>query len=105
MPALQLSPARIKQYVKETLFGLGQRKQAYQLVFRSPAGAKVLLDLQQFCRATSPPWGSNPQETARLVGRNEVWHRIMQHLNLTPEELYNTYGGQFPIVQAESEDE
>lgn len=98
-------PNEIIQWVKETLFALGQRKQAYQLAFRSPHGQTVLRDLAKFCRATTPPWGSNPQETARLVGRNEVWQRIMQHLNLTEAELYNTYGGQYPIAQTEITDE
>ncbi|MGE3283781.1 MAG: hypothetical protein AB7H90_03275 [Alphaproteobacteria bacterium] len=77
------------------------RKRAYQVAFRSPSGAIVLNDLAKFCRATSPTWGSTPEETARYVGRNEVWHRIMQHLNLTEDELFATYGGKFPITQVD----
>lgn len=92
--------------VKRTLDYLLDRKRSYQFVFRSPSGAAVLRDLAKFCRATSPPWGSTPGETARLVGRNEVFHRIIQHMNLSPEELFQVYTeNRYPIIKVEETDE
>lgn len=91
--------------VRLTLEALGMRSRSYYLVFRSPQGAEVLKDLAPFCRAQQPAWGATPEDTARLIGRNEVWCRIMQHLNLTPEELYAMYGGKYPITTPEENNE
>lgn len=67
----------------------------------------MLRDLAPFCRADGRrlPWGATSEDIAREVGRNEVWCRIMQHLNLTAEELYDLYGGKYPITAIESDDE
>lgn len=89
--------------IRATLEFLGRRSKSYYLVFRSPQGAEVLKDLAKFCRAIEPCWGATPEDTARLVGRNEVWCRIMQHLKLTPEELYDVYGGVIPLEQPSDE--
>jgi hypothetical protein len=92
--------------IRNTFDFLRDRKRAYQLVFRSPSGAIVLRDMAAFCRATSPPWGTSPEDTARYVGRNEVWHRIMQHLNLSEDELFQLYTeNKYPVVRVEEDDE
>ena len=93
--------------VRMTLEALGLRSRSYYLVFRSPSGAEVLRDLSQFCRADGRrlPWGATSTDIAREVGRQEVWNRIMQHLKLTPEELYDLYGGKYPITTPEENDE
>lgn len=98
--------ASFAEKVRHTLDFIFDRKRAYQLVFRSPSGAIVLRDMAKFCRATSPPWGASPEETARYVGRNEVWHRIIEHLNLSPEELFQLYTEhRFPIIRVEENEE
>lgn len=67
---------------------LQERKRAYQLAFTSPAGEQVLKDLATFCRAkeTCVVPGA-PDMTNVLEGRREVYLRIQQHLELTPEQL------------------
>ncbi len=96
----------VKEAVDRTLDALGLRSRAYYRVFRSPDGAEVLRDLAPFCRAFTPCWGATPEDTARLIGRNEVWHRIAEYLSLSPQELYELRGGKYPIEQRiEDEDE
>lgn len=98
--------ASFREYVRDTFTLLRDRKRAYQFSFRSPSGALVLRDLAKFCRATSPPWGSTPEDTARYVGRNEVWHRIIEHLNLSEDELFQLYtDNKFPVLRVEEDDE
>lgn len=81
------------------------RKQAYTYVFRSPSGATVLRDLANFCRATTPPVGADRDETMRLVGRTEVYHRIMQFTRLTDDELFKVFTeGKYPIVKHEDDE-
>ena len=75
---------------------LGQRKTAYHLVFRKdqPADMEVLADLARFCRANeSCVVPGDRDRTLLLEGRREVFLRITQHLNLTPEQLYLLYSG------------
>lgn len=82
---------------------LRERKKAYQLALMSPAGQEVLDDLAKFCRANETcVVPDNPTLTAVLEGRREVWLRIMQHLNLTPTQLYELYSGR--TMQPISED-
>lgn len=104
----------IKEAARYTLEALTFRQRSYQQVFgaekpeaimRTPVAREMLVDLAKFCRAFEPVWGTTPEDTARLIGRNEVWHRIMQHAKFTPEELYEMYGGSFPLQQLESDDD
>jgi len=68
---------------------LGQRQKAYRNTFDNPEGRRVLADLRRFCRATAPYADvNNVNATYLLAGRNEVWCRIMAHLNLTDEDVY-----------------
>ncbi len=67
-----------------------KRQKAYRSVFNSPEGKKVLADLRRFCRATTPTADvNNVQATYLLEGRREVWCRLMAHLQLTDEDVYN----------------
>lgn len=72
---------------------LRRRKTSYQLAFGSPAGKAVLRDLAPFCRAAETTF--HPMHDARvqamLEGRRQVWLRICQHLDFTPEELAALY--------------
>jgi hypothetical protein len=91
--------------VKDALDVLLDKKRAFQVAFGGPSGQLVLKDFMRFCRVTSPPWGSTPEETARYVGRNEVWHRIMQFIGYTPEELLELFtGGQVKVIKHEEEE-
>src|SRR5262245_37920410 len=65
------------------------RTRDYRLTFGTVWGQKVLADLASFCRALETcivP--GQPDMTAVLEGRREVWLRIQQHLHLTPEQQF-----------------
>ena len=72
---------------------LMNRRFAYIAVFRNPHGDNVLRDLARFCRAFSSTGNPDPYVAARLDGRREVWLRISEHLNLSPDELWKLYSG------------
>jgi len=67
------------------------RKRDYRLTFAPEAGQNVLADLAVFCRAAETCYHDDPRKHAVLEGRREVWLRIQNHLNLTPEQLYVLY--------------
>ena len=55
----------------------------------------VLTDLRRFCRGTSTPavvsmvtQQMDPMATGVAIGRQEVWHRICQHLHLDDSDIY-----------------
>lgn len=65
------------------------RRNAYRKTFDGPEGRKVLADLRRFCRATMPTADvDNPNTTYLLEGRREVWLRIVSHLQLTDEDIF-----------------
>lgn len=77
----------------------GERKLAYIRLFKPDDKAAhigsveiVLKDLAKFCRANKTCFDSDPRKHANLEGRREVWLRIMEHLNLTPDEYWDKYG-------------
>ena len=75
---------------------LSERKTAYQLTFPNNTTASdiVLEDLARFCRANeSCVVPGDHDRTLLLEGRREVWLRIQQHLQLTPEQLMSLFTG------------
>jgi hypothetical protein len=70
---------------------LRQRKAAYQLTFGGPHGEDVLKDLLPFCRGVTTCFHPDARIHAALEGRREVWLRIRNHLDRTPEELVEIY--------------
>ena len=64
------------------------KKRDFQLALRSPAGQSVLADLAAYCRANETVARPTQDETYILIGRREVWLRIQEYLQLTPEELF-----------------
>lgn len=83
-----------------TVVYLRQRKASYlfglpALLRRqkpTPQADMMLADLARFCRATgAPPWGTTPEDTARYVGRLEVFRRITEHLHMSEAELMSLY--------------
>jgi hypothetical protein len=67
------------------------RKRAYQLTFQQPKTNEVLKDLAKFCYANETPKCGDLYRLGVAAGRREVWLRIMRHLNLQPDELYEIY--------------
>ncbi len=89
----------LREAVTLTLEALGLRSRAYFNIFRSPDGQIVLQDLAKFCRANETTSHETPTGMATLEGRRQVFLRIIEHLHKTPEELYELYGGRYPIQQ------
>lgn len=67
------------------------RKRAYQFTFGQAAHNEALKDLAKFCRIGVAPFHSEQRKTDILIGRQEVFYRITQHLKLQPDELYDLY--------------
>ena len=85
-----------KASIEATMNFLRGRKNMYKFVFSktNPAAMSVLEDLTKFCRgAESAAVPGDHDRTMMLLGRQEVFLRIQQHLNLTPEELFQLYTG------------
>ena len=53
----------------------------------------VLGDLAKFCRAGETPFHKDERMHYVLIGRQEVWLRIQQYLNLPLDKLYELRGG------------
>lgn len=72
------------------------RHRAYKSTFSTPEGKQVLADLRRFCRATLPTADvDNVHTTYLLEGRREVFLRIMSHLQLTEDDIYNLNEGDY----------
>ena len=70
------------------------RSRSYRLLFGDAdrgASKAVLKDLAKFCRANQSCFDPDPRIHAVLEGRREVWQRIANHLNLSPQELLAIY--------------
>lgn len=78
----------MKDYIDRLKLYLSSRKRAYELTFTdSPSSQIVLSDLARFCRADKSTFHKDARASAVLQGRREVWLRIQNYLQLTPEEL------------------
>ncbi len=71
-------------------------KRAYQFTFATEAGKAVLLDLERFWRAGEScvavkDGAIDVYRTFMLEGRREVYLRIRDYLDLTPEQLVEKY--------------
>mgnify|MGYP003965070489 FL=1 len=76
---------------KETEDFLRHRAQAYTKVFSGIPAETVLEDLAKFCRANESTFHENARIEGIMQGRREVWLRISQHMNLSPEEMLQLY--------------
>ena len=70
------------------------RQQCYKQTFRGPVGEVVLRDLARFCRANKSAFHENQRATDIALGRQEVWLRLQQHLQLSPTELWRLTSGE-----------
>ena len=69
------------------------RQQCYKQTFKGPVAEEVLRDLARFCRANTSTFHEDARLHAVAEGRREVWLRIQNHLQLSPDELWRlTYG-------------
>ena len=95
--------AALTEKIGKTYDGIRNRKRAYQLAFGSPAGKAVLEDLAKFCRANQSCFDADARVEAALLGRQEVWLRVMHHLNMSSEDIFKLYH-QVSITQGEDKD-
>lgn len=58
----------------------------------NPEAVQVLEDLARFCRANESCFHADVRIHANLEGRREVFLRIMENLQLTPDEYWALYG-------------
>ena len=72
---------------------LMSRRTNYVRTFNGPVAAPVLKDLARFCRAHESTVHPNRDAMLVLQGRREVWLRIQNHLNLSPDQLWELYSG------------
>lgn len=82
--------------IRKTWEWIRRTKRAYQLTFPRNGQAQqiVLQDLARFCRANETVFNTDQRLTDVLIGRNEVWKRIQDYLNLSSEDLYQLRTGQ-----------
>ena len=73
---------------------LGSRQTAYKQTFTGPHAETVLADLAAFCRANQSTFHPDARVSAALDGRREVILRILDHINLSPDELFEISTGQ-----------
>lgn len=88
----------VSEQVVRVITYLADRKKAYQLTFQlnQPANVLVLEDLARFCRAKeSCAVPGDRDKTFILEGRREVFLRIQNHLNLSPEQLFTLYNANY----------
>lgn len=89
---------------RDILDFLSNRKTSYLLTFEvsQPANVSVLEDLARFCRANeSCVIPGDRDRTLMLEGRREVWLRIQQHLNLSPEQMFALYNADYGKLRSE----
>lgn len=81
---MQLQPESVARRI---MIGLSV---AYARVFQkgAPFTNQVLADLAKFCYANQTTFSPDPRVAAMLEGRRQVFLRITESLELTPEELF-----------------
>jgi hypothetical protein len=80
------------------------RKAAYQRRFGMlDDNDEVMKDLTRFCRGHTTCFHADPRIHAAFEGRREVWQRIRDHLELTPEELAVKYGATVQNPQGDND--
>lgn len=85
--------AAMRERLRRFIYG---RRYAYAQTFGGVHAEAVLADLAQFCRANESTFHPDQRVAAVLEGRREVWLRIQQHLQLSPEEVFDLATGQPP---------
>ena len=81
------------EWLDKLRVALGDRRHAYRATFKGPLAEVVLKDLSRFCRAHESTFHADPRAHAVAEGRREVWLRIQNHLQLSPDQLWELYSG------------
>ncbi len=70
-------------------------KEAFKVTFRNPTASHyVLPDFAEFCYANEAiPGNLDAFNMGRWHGRNDVWLRLQEYLNLTNEEIFDIRRG------------
>lgn len=73
---------------------LSNRALSYQRVFlkKGVDTDRVLDDLAKFCRANQTTFHADRRLSDVLIGRREVYLRVIQHLKLSDDQLWSLYG-------------
>lgn len=81
----------------KALLKLSRRSGDYRRVFggNAPEQQAVLSDLAKFCRWNTTCFHPDPRIHAALEGRREVFQRVIDYLQLTPEQLARLYQAKF----------
>ncbi len=66
---------------------LDKRRRAYADVFSHPNAERVMADLKRYCRGGASTFANDPYKSAFLQGRQDVFNRIIDQLNLTEEQI------------------
>lgn len=69
---------------------------AFRTTFGSITGQLVLRELADYCYATTTTLDAehtDPSVAMAREGRRQVFLRIMEKMRLSPDELYDLYGG------------
>ena len=70
----------------------------------TPGGQAFVSELARFCRVNEGVWDEDERRTHVLIGRQEVYHWLMQHLKLTPEQHFELANGKtIQVLIAETE--
>ena len=72
---------------------LKSTQQSYRMLFKldkdsAPVANEVLADLRVFCNGTKSVFSKDPMELARNAGRQEVFQRIMNFLEVDYADFY-----------------
>lgn len=89
--------------LEETREYLDARRRAYQQCFSvvSPAATIVLEDFARFCRANETCVVPGSREVSLMLeGRREVWLRIMQHTQLSLEQQFALFSGNYQKLRS-----
>ncbi len=81
----------LKENVEKLKSFISTRRHDYRLTFDNSVGKKVLVDLAKFCHMNKTPFHTDPRVEALILGRQEVFRRIADHLNLTTDQLYDLF--------------
>ena len=84
---------------------LTNRRWSFRRVFKleTPDGQTVIMELARFCHINEGVWDESQRRTDVLIGRQEVYQFIMQHLKLTPEQHFELANGK--MIQVVSTEE
>lgn len=76
---MQLKRSRLEIFDK--------RRRAYKDTFSHPHAETVLADLKRYCRGGETTFDTDAQKSAFLQGRQDVFFRITDWLNLTDAQI------------------